>query len=132
MLEFLFEFLFQIVFEFLLQIFGELLVELGLRSLTEPFADGEARNPLLAGAGYAVLGLVAGGLSLIFFPRALLRSTGLHGVSLLVTPLLAGLTMSLVGAWRRRRGERLVRLDSFGYAFVFAFGMALVRLLFTK
>lgn len=87
---------------------------------------------MLAGAGYALLGLIAGGLSLLFFPRALLRSTSLHGISLLITPLLAGGAMSLVGAWRRRRGERLLRLDSFGYAFVFAFAMALVRLLFTK
>ena len=132
MLEFIFEFLFQVIFEFLLQIFGELLVELGLRSVKEPFAEGEARNPILAGIGYAVLGLVAGGLSLIFFPRAMVRSASLHGISLLVTPLLAGATMSLVGTWRRRRGERLWRLDSFCYAFVFAFGMALVRLLFTK
>lgn len=132
MLEFLFELLFQVVFEFLLQIFGELLVELGLRSVSEPFADREARNPLLAGFGYAVLGVIAGGLSLIFFPRALLRGTSLHGVSLLVTPLLAGGAMSMLGAWRRRRGERLLRLDRFGYAFVFAFAMASVRLLFTK
>lgn len=132
MLEFLFEFIFQVVFEFLLQIFGELLVELGLRSVTEPFSSSEGRKPLLAGAGYALLGLIAGGLSLLFFPRALLRSTSLHGISLLITPLLAGGAMSLVGAWRRRRGERLLRLDSFGYAFVFAFAMALVRLLFTK
>lgn len=132
MLEFLFEFIFQVVFEFLLQIFGELLVELGLRSVTEPFSSREGRSPLLAGAGYALLGLIAGGLSLLFFPRALLRSTSLHGISLLITPLLAGGAMSLVGAWRRRRGERLLRLDSFGYAFVFAFAMALVRLLFTK
>ena len=132
MLEFLFELIFQVVFEALLQIFGELLVELGLRSATEPFADRESRNPLLAGFGYAALGLLAGGLSLIFFPRALLRGTGLHGVGLLVTPLLAGGAMSMLGAWRRRRGERLFRLDRFGYAFVFAFGMALVRFLFTK
>ncbi len=132
MLEVLFEFLFQVVFEFLLQIFGELLVELGLRSVAEPFSDREARNPLLAGLGYAVLGVIAGGLSLLFFPRSLLRSTSLHGISLLLTPLLAGGAMSMLGAWRRRRGERLLRLDRFGYAFAFAFCMALVRLLFTK
>jgi len=132
MLEFIFEFIFQVVFEFLLQLFGELLVELGLRSVAEPFANRKERNPLLAGAGYAVLGLLAGGVSLIFFPRALVRSASLHGISLLVTPLLAGGAMSLVGAWRRRRGERLLRLDSFGYGSVFAFGMALVRLLFTS
>lgn len=132
MLELLFEFLFQIVFEFILQIFGELLVELGLRSLAEPFYEREARNPFLAVIGYALLGFVAGGLSLLIFPHSFVRSTKLHGISLLITPLLAGLAMSLVGSLRRRQGEQMIRLDSFGCGFIFAFGMAFVRLLFTR
>lgn len=131
MLEILFEFFIQIVLEFFLQVFGELLIELGLRSLAEPFGEREARSPVLAFIGYAILGLIAGGISLLVFPHAFVRSTKLHGISLLISPVLAGGAMSLFGAWRRRRGEKLLRLDSFAYGFIFAFGMALVRFLFT-
>ena len=35
--------------------------------------------------------------------------------------------MVLVGRVRQKKGQNLVRLDRFGYAFVFAFAMALVR-----
>jgi hypothetical protein len=35
--------------------------------------------------------------------------------------------MMLVGKLRLKRGQNIVRLDQFGYAFVFAFAMALVR-----
>jgi hypothetical protein len=54
-----------------------------------------------------------------------------HGISLIITPVLAGLTMWGVGRIRRRRGEAVMRLDTFGYGFIFAFGMALIRYLFT-
>jgi hypothetical protein len=130
-MEIIIEFLFQIVFEFILQIFGELLVELGLRSAAEPFREREARNPVLAFVGYALLGIIVGGLSLLIFPQSFVRSAKLHWVSLVITPTLAGLVMSLVGWLRNRQGKTVIRLDSFSYGFIFAFGMALVRFLFT-
>ena len=127
----IFELLLQFFFEFVLQIIGELLVELGLRSLAEPFRDRETRSPLLTFAGYALLGLAVGGLSLLVFPDSFVRSASLHGISLLITPALAGLAMSGLGWLRNRQGQRLIRLDTFSYGFIFAFGMALVRFLFT-
>jgi len=45
----------------------------------------------------------------------------------IVTPIVAGAAMAVIGSLRRRRGLRLVRLDRFGYAYVFALVMALVR-----
>jgi membrane protease YdiL (CAAX protease family) len=60
------------------------------------------------------------------------RGINLHGIGLLISPLLAGLVMSLIGSLRRRRGMSVIRLDSFGYGFIFAFGMGLIRFLFTK
>ena len=53
-------------------------------------------------------------------------------VSLSIAPLLAGLVMSAIGSIRRGRGMPVIRLDSFAYGFIFAFGMALIRFLFTK
>jgi hypothetical protein len=130
-MEFVFELLFQVVFEFVLQLFGEVLVELGLHSLAKPFKEREARSPFLALIGYVILGSAVGGLSLVIFPQSFVRSSRLHGISLLITPLLAGAAMSGVGWLRARQGKRLLRLDSFGYGAIFAFGMALVRFLFT-
>jgi hypothetical protein len=130
-MEVIFEFLFQLLLEFILQIFGELLVELGLRSLAEPFREREERHPLLTFVGYALLGLTVGGLSLLVFPNSFVRSASLHGISLLIMPTLAGLLMSGMGWLRNRQGQRLVKLDTFSYGFIFALGMASVRFLFT-
>lgn len=52
--------------------------------------------------------------------------------SLLITPLLAGLSMSGIGVLRERKGKTIIRLDSFSFGFIFAFGMALVRFMYTK
>ena len=38
-----------------------------------------------------------------------------------------GLVMMMIGRARLKKGQSLVRLDQFGYAFTFAFAMALVR-----
>jgi hypothetical protein len=52
--------------------------------------------------------------------------------NLVLTPLAAGLMMSLMGAWRRRRGDDLIRLDRFSYGVLFALAMALVRFFFAS
>jgi hypothetical protein len=49
-----------------------------------------------------------------------------------MTPLLVGGGMMILGRLRESKGQQLVRLDRFGYAFVFAFSMALVRFFFAK
>ena len=135
-MEFLFEIFFQILFEFILQIVAEILMELGLHSIAQVFHGRKTRNPVFAFVGYALLGVIVGGLSLFIFPRPLIRSASfhginLHGIGLLISPLLAGFVMSAIGSLRRKRGMRVIRLDSFGYGFIFAFGMSLIRFLFT-
>jgi hypothetical protein len=130
-MEFLAEFILQFIFEFLLQIAGELLIELGLRSLGEPFVNREERNPVLAAIGYCLIGAILGGLSLILFPNSFVRSERFHGVNLIITPVLAGLVMAAIGRFRERHGKTVIRLDSFVYGFLFAFAMALVRFYFT-
>ena len=131
-MEVIFEILFEVVFEFLLQVFGELLVEVGLRSVSAPFKDSETRSPVLALIGYAAGGAALGGLSLLIVPRPLVGAVGFRGVSLVVSPLLAGAAMTGLGWLRRRQGKRLLRLDKFAYGAVFAFGMSLVRFLYTS
>lgn len=126
------ETVFELFLEALIEIGGEFFFELGLRSLSEPFVPRRERSPILAGVGYALLGLIAGGLSLLIFPNHFVRSEHLHGISLLVSPVLAGLGMAGFGWLLKRTGKRRLRLDSFVYGFIFAFPMAIVRYIYTS
>ena len=130
-MEILFELLAQLLLEVLIELFPELLLELVWRSLREVLQPRAEKEPVLAFLGYALLGAAAGALSLLPFPHAFVHGSKWHGMSLIVSPLLAGAGMSIVGWLRRRRGEPLIRLDTFPYAFSFAFGVALVRFLCT-
>ena len=127
-MEFIVELLFEIFGELLLQIVLELLFELGLRSLQQPFK--KTPNPLLGGVGYALFGAIAGGLSLWWFPQLFITSHAGRIANVIVTPILSGLAMAALGAWRRRRDQPTILLDRFAYAFIFAMAMALVRLRF--
>ena len=127
-MEFIVELLFEIFGELLLQLALELLAEVGLRAVGRPFE--KPLHPLAGGIGYALLGGIAGGLSLWWFPQLFIGSHAGRIANVVVTPLLAGSAMAALGAWRRRRNERTVLLDRFAYAFIFAMAMALVRLRF--
>ena len=128
-MEFILELLFEIFGEFILQFIFEALSEAGLHLFKGP-AQARASSPWLAIAGYALLGALCGGLSLWIFPSFFIRSHGGRGIGLVVTPLLAAGAMALMGAWRRKRGEQLIRLDRFTYGYVFAFAMAAIRFSF--
>ena len=127
-MEFIFELLFEFFGELLLQIVFELLAELGWRGVSAPFR--KSAHPLVAGIGYAVFGAIAGGLSLWWFPNLFIASHLGRVANVVVTPLLAGTAMALLGAWRRRRDQQTGLLDRFAYAFIFAMAMALVRFRF--
>lgn len=40
--------------------------------------------------------------------------------------------MSLIGRLRSKKGQDLIRLDSFGYGFTFALGVAIIRYFFVN
>jgi len=71
-------------------------------------------------------------LSVLIFPHPLFHPSRIHGISLLISPVIAGLLMALLGSTLRKRGKKVVRLESFGYGFAFAFGMALIRLIYAR
>lgn len=122
-----FSVLLQFLGELLLQIIGEAIAELIGRSLKEPCRRPRPMNPILAGLGYLIFGAVAGGLSLWLIPSLFIRSQWLRIANLLLTPLLAGLLMARLGAWRREHEQETIRLDTFAYGFCFALSMAIVR-----
>jgi hypothetical protein len=119
------EILFELLAELLFQIVGEVLVELGLRSLAQPFR--QRPNIWLAVLGYALLGALVGALSLWAVPHHLTRDGWPRLLNLVLTPVLAGLAMTLMGRWRARRGEALLRIDRFACGYLFALAVAVVR-----
>ncbi len=79
-----------------------------------------------------LLGLSMGLLSIPILPHRLLAPSRLHGINLLISPLLTGLMLSWTGAALRKRAKETTPIQRFGYGFVFAFGIALMRLLFAR
>ncbi len=129
-MEIIFEFLFSFLGEFVLQVLGEVFVEVGLHSLAEPFR--KEPKPWLAAVGYVVFGAVIGGLSLLVFPHYLVASKGLRVANAALSPILAGLSMAILGKWRARRGQAVLRIDKFAYGYVFALAFGLVRFWFAQ
>jgi hypothetical protein len=84
-------------------------------------------DPALATVMFALVGVSFGFLSVWFFPHHLVHPTRWHGISLLISPILTGLVMAKIGRSVRRWGRQPLRIESFGYGFIFALGMALVR-----
>jgi hypothetical protein len=126
LLEIFLEVFAEALFEFLAEFIGALI----LRGLAEVFDTSEFKSPLLACLGYVFLGGVTGCLSLLLFPHPLFHPSRTPGLSVVISPVLAGLGMWLVGAVLRKRNKKVMQIESFGYGFAFAFGMAIVRFLF--
>jgi len=123
--------IFQLIGEFLVEAFGEAFLDLLLRGLQNAISSalGEV---LVAPIVLLVLGLILGSISLLIFPVHFVRAVRLHGISLLVTPVMAGAVMGLVGAGLRAQDRKVVRLEGFSCGFALAFGMALIRLLYAR
>lgn len=124
-MEVLFEILIQYGGEILLQLLFETAAEAGLHSMGETLQ--RPKNPLVATIGFACWGLIAGSIGLRLFPHSAIVDPYWRRLSILVTPIVAGGAMAVIGSIRRRKGLRLVRLDRIGYAYIFALVMALVR-----
>ena len=124
-MELILEFIFQFVIEVVLQAVAEVLVELGYRRFADTLR--RPRNPILSTIGFIIIGGIAGGVSLLILPQSPIQDPIFRTINLFVTPLLLGLMMMLIGKLRQKKGQNLVHIDKFGYAFVFAFIMGLVR-----
>jgi hypothetical protein len=116
--------------EFLLELAVTALMDLALRAIVKVFETLELASPVIASITYVLLGASAGGLSLLIFPHPLVHPSRLHGINLLVSPLVTGLAMSGIGSILSRQGKKVTRIESFSYGFALAFGIALIRYLF--
>ena len=119
------EVIMELFLEFLIQLVGEVLVELGVRALAEPFR--KPANAWIAAIGYAAFGSLLGAISLCPLPQHMVVHPVLRVVNLIATPLAVGLCMMWLGAWRSRRGQLVLRIDRFWCGTLFAISFAFVR-----
>jgi hypothetical protein len=124
------------VVEILVEVFFwvafEAILGLLVRSARNVFSPSNAIDPITAAFIYLFLGIGSGVVSVFLFPRHLIHPSSIHGMSLVLSPVITGLVMSQVGALLRRSGKRVVRIESFTYGFAFAFGLALIRFVYLK
>jgi hypothetical protein len=125
---------------FILELLLEALLEIGIsaivagvyRSFRQFRITARRGNAVAAAVLLVIVGLALGFLSVLIFPHPLVHPSKLHGISLIFSPLLAGLAMATVGRGVRRRGHVPVRIESFGFGFAFAFALALIRFLMVR
>jgi hypothetical protein len=126
------EILIEILFEVVVPLFAEFLAELALHELVRfPWVRKTGRV-ILTAIIYFGVGVVAGLISLLIFPKAFARSSTLPGISLVITPVLGGLLMSYIAWFRVRTWDWTIRLETFAYGFLFAFAMTLLRFYFSE
>jgi hypothetical protein len=116
-----------IIAEAFLEIAGELLISLlarGTGKLLKAILD---FGPVASAAGVVLLGTISGACSYVIFPHPLFHPSKVHGLSLIVSPVIAGLFMSQLGRYFRRRGAETIPIESFALGSTFAFAMAVVR-----
>jgi hypothetical protein len=125
------------ILEFFLEVLLQFLFEEGIATASRvlrrfrfiPFLRitlGRA-NPPLTILKFTLLGVGLGFLSVFLFPHPLVHPSRLHGISLLISPVMTGFVMGYIGRLVRRRGTTPMQNESFAYGFTFAFAFALVR-----
>jgi hypothetical protein len=121
-------FLLQLIIEFLGQGLLEVLWELA--SSTYKVTYGRPNHhPAIAASGYCFVGAALGGLSLLVRPDRVVPTGPIRGLSLVLSPLVAGVAMHAWGTYRRARGHVTTNLATFLGGASFALGTALVRFL---
>jgi hypothetical protein len=122
----------EVFFELLLEFAGGAIVELLLRAGRRLFGALLLGNQFVSFLAMALLGAGFGFGSVYFFPHSLTHPSKYHGISLVISPLIVGFAMAQVGKQVRRRGAETVAIESFGYGYVLAFSMAIVRFLLVR
>jgi hypothetical protein len=111
---------------------GELGFEYCVRRFSKIINWPVAGNLFVSFLGYMVLGSLAGGLSLLLFPKLFIIRPDLQFLNLLIMPVGMGFMMTRYGFHLRRKGKKTIELDSFTFGYIFALSMSFVRYLFAR
>jgi hypothetical protein len=110
----------------------EALAEVGLHFASRSRQSRSGASAWKTALGYAVFGTIVGAVSLLVFPHSIMSTRNGRIVTLVLAPVASGLAMSIIGAWRQRRGQQVLGLDRFVFGYVFAVAMAAVRFVRAK
>lgn len=111
-----------IIIEFFSVIILELFFSLGFRRINDIF-----KHSIITSI---IFGILSGFVSLLFFEEIIISDPYLQIVNLLVTPIVLGATMYLIGKVYEKFGLKHSSLDNFSAGFSFGMAMTLVRYLF--
>src|ERR1700738_1611394 len=100
--------IFEILAEALVQILLGVAADVLSRAIRKFFVAARRVGRVLSTLVFAVAGYAAGFFSIIVFPHPLVHPSHFHGVSLLISPVVTGLAMALIGNVVRRRGRKSV------------------------
>jgi hypothetical protein len=127
MLELIFGFIFELLFEAVIEILSELAIDFGLVSIKHSLRKEKKANPVFAYTGIVLIGALVGVAASFILPGRIVTNPPIKGLSLILSPLLAGIMMYVFGNWRRENGHETSRLSTFWGGALFAFSFALVR-----
>lgn len=144
MIEGLIELFVETIGEAVIQLLFEMIAELGITSIKHAsktslstsgpltITESEPTNSILAAIGSIMLGALFGGISVVVLPHRILSPPKIHGLSMLLSPLLSGLVMHGYGRWRDSQNRGHSRLATFAGGALFAFALAATRYLLLR
>lgn len=122
---------FELLVWLVVEVFGELVLEVVFAAFKDLFGR-KNHHPVVASAGYLVLGAAIGGLTLWIHPERLLRAGPVPGLSVVLVPLAGGVVMHAWGRYQRANERTTTNLATFlgGASLLFAY--SLVRFLWAR
>ena len=124
---------FEIAGEFFFQLIVQGIVEVIVRPVGYALGGVYQGKPTwYASLGYAIMGFVVGGLSILIHPQSLMPSQKVSIVGLIVVPIILGGLFSIWGLILRKHGKRALELDTFFGSWAFAVSFGAARMLFAR
>lgn len=127
-MEFLLELLFEFFGELFLQLFGEMFGGIFKAAWYKLRGRDHELTAAQEAAWSVMTGIAAGVLTVLVVPHLAIRLHWLQILNLLLAPVVAGLLVERLRAWRESRREFSVEVA--GYAALFGFAFALTRWFF--
>lgn len=121
--------LLEVLLGIVLQVVCEFLFAIGWVAVSSPFRRRREMPVALAATGIVVIAAASGWFYDLVFPRAILDSSPLSGVSILVSPIVVGALTHLGGRWLKKSGRPSTHLMTFWGGALFAFVLAAIRFL---